>query len=476
MRQDELNAKLKYYFPDCVVNKKLSEKQEIIRIPRFVSENLLTKISQYENNKILFAEKLAKMIEFITNHYPESRDKDKILNKLLEKQEYEIIDEFRVEVDIKNGIKKAHIPSLNIKNAMILDFIIKNNENLLSTGIWGFAKLRYIEPICDENGNPLTVPILIESFKPFQVSNVSLEDFISKRENFTLDEWIDVIINTMGLNPSIFETDQKLILISRFIPLVENNVNILEFGPRATGKTYFYRNISFYTRIISGGQLSPAVLFYNIATKTIGEIGIKDCLVFDEISKIKFINADEMMGKLKDYMESSHFERGPKKTTSTCSLVFLGNIEVKGFIPVEDFTYVLPQFMRDSAFVDRINGIIPGWKLPKIKKPEIHLSQNYGFSSDYFSEILHELRKMDFQTELKEIVDLENVTIRDYKSIFKLLSGMLKVLFPHKKWKKDELEKIIKFCLEYREMVCEWLHKMAPGEFERKKITFKIKI
>uniref|UniRef100_A0A7C4TBJ5 Uncharacterized protein n=1 Tax=candidate division WOR-3 bacterium TaxID=2052148 RepID=A0A7C4TBJ5_UNCW3 len=205
-----------------------------------------------------------------------------------------------------------------------------------------------------------------------------------------------------------------------------------------------------------------------------GEIGIKDCMVFDEVAKIKFINADEMMGKLKDYMESSHFERGPKKTTSTCSLVFMGNVDVKGFIPVEDFTYILPEFMRDSAFVDRINGIIPGWKLPKIKKPELHLSQNYGFSTDYFSEILHELRKIDFQTELKSIVDLENVTIKDYKSVYRLLSGMMKILFPHKKWQKMELEEILTFCIGYRELVCEWLHKMAPGEFERKKITYRI--
>lgn len=474
MVEEELNAKLKYYFEDYVVNKKLSEKQEIIRIPRFISENLLTKISTYENEKAIFSEKLGKMIDFITNHLPEPRDKDKILNKLLEKQEYEIIDEFRVEVDIKKGIKKAHIPSLNIRKAMIHDSIINENENLLSTGIWGFAKLRYTDPILDEKENPITDPVLIESFKPFQVSNIDIKDFFSKRDNFTLEEWIDIIINTVGLNPKIFDREQKLILISRFLPLIENNVSMLEFGPRATGKTYFYRNISFYTRIISGGHLSPAVLFYNIATKTVGEIGIKDCMVFDEVAKIRFIHADEMMGKLKDYMESSHFERGPKKTTATCSMVFMGNIDVKGFIPIEDFTYVLPEFMRDSAFVDRINGIIPGWKLPKIKKPEKHLSQDYGFSSDYFSEILHELRKMDFQTELKRIINLENVTIRDYKSIFKMLNGMLKILFPNKNWKENELKEIVEFCIRYREMICEWLQKLAPGEFERKKITYKI--
>lgn len=286
---------------------------------------------------------------------------------------------------------------------------------------------------------------------------------------------MNVLINTAGLNPDVFDEKQKLIMISRFISLVEGNVNLMEFGPRATGKTFFFRNISFYTRIISGGQVSPAVLFYNIGSRTMGEIGMKDAIVFDEVAKIRFANSDEMMGKLKDYMESAHFERGPKKSTSTCSLNLVGNIDVKGFIPIEDFTYVLPDFMRDSAFIDRINGLIPGWQLPKIRKPEAHLSQNYGFSVDYFSEVLHELRKMDFQSEITKRIDLENVTIRDYKSIMKTTSGMLKILFPNRKFSQEEFTRILTFCIEYRQSIADWLQKLAPGEFEKKKIEFKIK-
>ena len=472
--QDELNAKLKYHYGGCVVNKKLSQRQEITRLPRFVSEFLLTKLSEYEDDQEKFSQELTKIIEFIEEHYPEPRDKDKILNKLLEQQSYVLIDEFRVEVDIKNGIKKAHIPSLNIRDAMILDSILKENENLLSTGIWGLGVLRYAKPIVDDFGNKLTSPVLIENFKPFQAPNVNLKEFAEKREQFSLEEWIDVLINTIGLNPEVFNERQKLILISRFVPIVEPNAHLMEFGPRASGKTYFYRNISSYTRIISGGRVSPAVLFYNIATRTLGEIGIKDCIVFDEVSKIGFANADEMMGKLKDFMESGHFERGPKKATSLCSLVFMGNIDVKGFVPVEDFTYVLPEFMRDSAFIDRISGLVPGWELPKIKKPEIHLSQNYGFSTDYFSELLHELRRRDFQTELTRKISLENVTIRDYRGIFKLLSGMIKVLFPHRKFSDDELRKVLNLCIEYRQSIAEWLHKLAPGEFERKTISYQL--
>jgi ATP-dependent Lon protease len=171
---------------------------------------------------------------------------------------------------------------------MISDKVVEENEQLLSTGVWGIASLKYSEPIMNEKEKTITLPVFIEEFKPFHVANINVNEFIEKKEHFTLDEWIDVLINTIGLNPEVYTQKQKIILISRFIPLVKNNVNLMEFGPRATGKTYFYRNISFYTRIISGGQVTPAQLFYNIARRTIGEIGMKDCIVFDEVSKVTF--------------------------------------------------------------------------------------------------------------------------------------------------------------------------------------------
>jgi ATP-dependent Lon protease len=247
----------------------------------------------------------------------------------------------------------------------------------------------------------------------------------------------------------------------------------MEFGPRATGKTYFYRNISFYTRIISGGQVTPAQLFYNISRRTVGEIGIKDCIVFDEVSKINFPSSEDMVGKLKDYMESGHFERGPKKATSLCSLVFMGNIEVSGYVPVEDINYILPLPLRnDTAFIDRIHGIIPGWELPKIGKSEIGLSKNYGFSIDYFSEILHELRKIDFGPLIRSKVKLENVTIRDEKGIVRIASGLAKILFPNKKISNEELATIMNLAVRLRQIVADLLHKISPGEYERKKIEW----
>jgi len=474
VKQDELNAKLRYYFPGYVVNKGLSSREDIRRVPKFVSEHLLTQISE-ESDPIVFSEKLMKVIELVNTLYPEPKDKDKILDRIIIKRlPCKIIDEIKVEVDEKHEIRKAIIPSLNLTNVMISDKVVEENEQLLSTGIWGIASLKYSEPIVDEKGKPITLPVFIEAFKPFHVANIDLKEFIEKRDHFTLDEWIDVLINTIGLNPEVYTPRQKLILISRFISLVENNVNLMEFGPRATGKTYFYRNISFYTRIISGGQVTPAQLFYNIARRTIGEIGMKDCIVFDEVSKVTFPRPEEMMGKLKDYMVDGHFERGPKKATSLCSLVFMGNIEVSGYVPIEDVNYVLPDCMRnDTAFIDRIHGIIPGWEIPKIKKSEVHLSKNYGFSVDYFSEILHELRKLDFTPLIRSMVELNKVTIRDEIGIYRIASGLAKILFPNKEFNKRELALIMDFTVDIRQKVADLLHKMAPGEFEKKKIEWK---
>ena len=474
VRQDELNAKLRYYFPGYVVNKGLSSREDIRRVPKFVSEHLLTQISE-ESDPLVFSEKLMKVIELVNTLYPEPKDRDRILDRIvIKKLPCKIIDEIKVEVDEKHEIRKAIIPSLNLTNIMISDKVVEENEQLLSTGIWGLASLKYSEPIVDEKGKPITLPVFVDEFKPFHVANIDLKEFIEKREYFTLDEWIDVLINTIGLNPEVYNQKQKLILISRFIPLVENNVNLMEFGPRATGKTYFYRNISFYTRIISGGQVTPAQLFYNIARRTIGEIGMKDCIVFDEVSKVTFPHPEEMMGKLKDYMVDGHFERGPKKATSLCSLVFMGNIEVSGYVPIKDVNYVLPDCMRnDTAFIDRIHGIIPGWEIPKIKKSEVHLSKNYGFSVDYFSEILHELRKLDFTPLIRSMVELNKVTIRDEIGIYRTASGLAKILFPNKEFGKDELALVMNFAVEIRQKVADLLNKMAPGEFEKKKIEWR---
>jgi ATP-dependent Lon protease len=253
-----------------------------------------------------------------------------------------------------------------------------------------------------------------------------------------------------------------------------------EFGPRQTGKTYLYRNLSNYVRIISGGNITPAALFYNLRTRTPGELAVKDAVVFDEVSKVKFSNPDEMMGKLKDYMESGHYERGTKKVVSDSSLVFMGNVAVEmvseGYIPIEDLTYVLPDAMRDSAFIDRIHGLIPGWELPKISQSKYHLSKEYGIASDYYAEALHAMRKETLTPLVSKHLELsDNFKIRDEKSVKRLLSGLIKLLSPDGAFDTQELRTITEIAIEYRQRVRDWLHKIAPGEFPKEKLSVAVK-
>jgi len=261
---------------------------------------------------------------------------------------------------------------------------------------------------------------------------------------------------------------------------VEGNVNLAEFGPRQTGKTFLYRNLSNYVRIIAGGSISPAMLFYNLRTKAPGELAMKDVVVFDEVSKVRFPNPDEMVAKLKDYMESGFYERGDKKVTSDASIVLMGNVSVEqyggAYLPIEDLTYVLPEPMRDSAFIDRIHGLIPGWELPKISQSRYHLAKGYGIASDYFSEALHSMRKESLSRLVSEHVEFsENFKIRDEKAVKRISSGLIKLLFPNKEFSPPELSKILNLALEYRQSIRDWLHKIAPGEFLKEELKIKIR-
>jgi len=263
------------------------------------------------------------------------------------------------------------------------------------------------------------------------------------------------------------------------IPYIEANVNLFELGPKNTGKSFLPRNISYYNRLISGGKISPATMFFHGIFRTIGEIGIRDCVLLDEVSRIEFNDPAEMMGKLKDYMENCEFERGQlKRARSTCSLMFMGNIEVQGKLPATEFSDVLPSSMLDAAFIDRINGLIPGWEFPKIGKRDVHISKGYGLGLIYFCEILHQFRKENYQLQIEKnnelFSNIDSPNIRDEKSVNKIASGMLKLLCPHENYSKIALKKCLDIAVEYRNNTIKWLHELAPGEDPLKKLSYKI--
>jgi len=467
----ELYNKVRRYFGDYAVDKRLAYELELAKLPRYVAEYLISEFigrgSSWE----------AELRKFVRNHYYEPEEKEVVKHRLVVDGVVRIIDELRVVVDIESGTHVGVIQSLDIWAEIPVD-IVERNRATLVTGMWGLVTLRRLNEVKEVFGRPIGA--LVADFYPFQSPDTDPKILEEARQYFTLDEWVEVLINTIGLDPSVYNPRQRMVLLSRLVPVVEGNVNMAEFGPRQTGKTYLYRNVSNYVRIISGGTISPATLFYNLRTRAPGELAVKDLVVFDEVSKVRFPNPDEMMGKLKDYMESGVFERGDKKVPSDSSLMFMGNIAVEmgpeGYVPVEDLTYVLPQPMRDSAFIDRIYGLIPGWELPKISQAKYHLSKGYGIASDYFAEALHSMRKETLTGMISKHLELsENFKIRDERSVKKIASSLVKLLFPNKTFDMSELRRVVEVAVEYRQRVRDWLHKIDPGEFPKERLVAMVR-
>ncbi len=467
----DLSNKVRKYFGEYAVDKKLAYELELAKLPRYVAEYL---ISEFKLEGSGWEEKLR---NFVRQHYYEPEEKEVVKHRLITDGSVSIIDELRVVVDVETDTHVGIIQSHDIL-AEVPVSIVERNEATLVTGMWGMIKLTKLTPIKYVFGQP--VGAIVEKFTPFQAPDTDPKMLAEARGHFSFEEWIDVLINTIGLEPRVYNQRQKLVLLTRLIPIVEGNTNMAEFGPRQTGKTYLYRNLSNYVRIISGGNISPATLFYNLRTRTPGELAVKDTVVFDEISKVRFSNPDEMMGKLKDYMESGHYERGIKKVVSDASLAFMGNVAVEsdseGYIPIEDLTYVLPEAMRDSAFIDRIHGLIPGWELPKISQSKYHLAKEYGIASDYFAETLHKMRKETLTSLVSKHIELsDNFTIRDEKSVKRVASGLIKLLFPDGTFDTYELRSVIDIAVDYRQRVRDWLHKIAPGEFPKETLSVRVK-
>ena len=458
-----LDEKIKAVFGELAVDKRLARMHEVARLPRFISEYLISRYSDPEELSRVIAE-----------YYPDPSEKDRVLNRLMVEGHIKLIDEFKVDVDLKRSIYKLHIPCLQIYDALAHEGVVKTYERILS-GIWGIGMLEYRPDILEDAPVSLT-PVVLIDFTPFQVYNIDVGAFIDARYSFSFWEWADVLIQSMGLNPDMYDRRRKLLLLLRLAPLVEGNVNLLELGPRATGKTYLYRNISYYTRIYAGGTISPARLFFDARLRVLGDIGTRDVVVFDEISRIRF-RSPEVVAKLKDYMVDGHFERAMlKRAHSDCSLVFLGNLDSSEYGYLGVISDYLPEFMRDTAFLDRIHGILPGWELPKIMMSGEHLASGYGIASDYLSEIFHKLRRVGFETLVEQHFELTgSYTIRDERGVRKLLAGMLKLLFPHGEFDRDELKGVADLAVELRQRIAGLLTSLSPAEYPPKSLGIRVR-
>lgn len=461
------SSKVRQVFGDAAVDKRLARQVGVSRVPAFITEYLLSRLCQGDDSECV--EKAARLIAEL---HPEPGDRERFLGILKERGEVKILDEFRVRVDLKRNLYLLQIPSLSINDALVDSTLPRTYERIFS-GLWGIGLLRYT-PSSEQGKRAVKVtPVTLVDFEPFQTEIVDVRSFAEAREEFTTEEWVDLLITSIGLNPAMYSFEQKVLLLARLIPLVEPNVNTLELGPRATGKTYVYRNLTYYSRIYAGGVVTPARLFFDARLSVPGDLAVNDVVVFDEVSKVKFSSADEIASKLKDYMVDGFFERGAlKRAHSTCSLVFLGNIDLEATGDVSSALSYLPSFMRDTAFLDRIHGFIPGWELPKIMESSRHLAVGYGLASDYLAEVMHRLRSESFDSVVQDHVELAGqYTIRDEKAVRKLIAGTVKLLYPNGAIERSVLQRVVNLVVDLRNNVVKLLTALSPSEYPAKKLS-----
>jgi ATP-dependent Lon protease len=324
-------------------------------------------------------------------------------------------------------------------------------------------------------------PFYIREFTALQYTRLNLDDFVEKRSSFTDDEWLDLLVQSIGFNPARFEQRTKMLMLLRLVPFVESNFNLIELGPRETGKTYTFRNTSNRGFVVSGGKATPATLFYNKASRKLGVIGLKHLVFFDEIANTRFDDAEASISVLKDYMQTGKFSRGDQEFSSSCSVILGGNIETNLELRQPESHYshlfqVLPVELQDPAFLDRIHVYLPGWEIPKIR-PE-NYAMGYGLLTDYMAEIFAELRRRNFQTHVNASVDMGNMTGRNQDAIKKTTAGLLKLLYPHHgpdTIAREEIAPLVDMAVEMRRRVTDQLAKMLPAEFTGVEYKFELR-
>lgn len=459
---DELNVKLNKYFPGKVVRKDLTKKiKEGANVPVYVLEYLLGMYCA-TNDERAINDGVENVKRILADNFVRPDEAEKIKSKIKEKGIYTIIDKISVRLNERLDIYQAEFSNLGIKDALISEEYIKKYEKLLVGGIWCIVKVSYSYDDQDRHKSPF----IISSLDPIQLPNMDLKGLFEERKHFNKDEWIDVLIRSMGIEPTHLQNNQKWHFIERAVPLVENNYNLCELGPRGTGKSHIYKEISPNSILVSGGQTTVANLFYNMSQKKIGLVGMWDCVAFDEVAGIHFKDKDGIQ-IMKDYMASGSFARGKEEKNANASMVFVGNINqsVEVLLKTSNlFEPFPPEMATDSAFFDRMHYYLPGWEIPKMR-PEL-ITDEFGFITDYLSEFFREMRKRTFSDALDKYFKLgNNLNQRDVIAVRKTVSGLIKLLYPNGEYTKDELKEILEYALVGRRRVKEQLKKIGGMEF-----------
>ena len=458
-----IKDKLRQNFAGKIVRKDLTKKiKEGANIPVYVLEFLLGQYCSSDDPELI--EKGVESVKHIlADNFVRPDEAQKILSQLRQRGNYTVIDRITVKLDIKKDAYFAEFSNLGLRDVPIEEDYPAKFDRLLCGGIWCIIQLNY--EFDDEDYRSVN-PIQIAKLTPIQMPHIDIEELKAGRKAFSQEEWLDVMLRSTGMEPDALTEREKWLLLARMLPLVENNFNMCELGPRSTGKSHLYKEISPNSILVSGGQTTVANLFYNMGSKTVGLVGMWDCVAFDEVAGIKFRDKDGVQ-IMKDYMASGSFARGKEEKAASASMVFVGNINQSVDVLLKTsslFDPFPPEMGQDTAFLDRMHCYIPGWEVPKFR-PE-HFTDDYGFITDYLAEFLRELRKEQFSDALDRFFRLgKNLNQRDTIAVRRIVSGMVKLLYPDGDFTKEQLEEILRFALEMRRRVKEQLKKLGGMEF-----------
>ena len=465
--------KAKDYYGEIVINKGLFRQAGFgsRALPAYVGEWIL---SHYmADQEELTAEIRNNVAKFVAKYLPAKGQKEEWKNRLLNQEPVNLLDHYTVSINLKTGQRHLNSPFFDIKDAYITEHLVDDNEFLLTSGVWGVGELFYIPPDTEKGKGQ----VWMRDFKPFQIARIDLDYFIECRQYFSIEEWIDLLVSSMGFSPVVNDDYQKMLLLTRMLPLVEPRINLVELAPKGTGKSFVFDHLSRYARVIGGGKVTPAALFHNNQSHEPGLVTRYDVVVLDEVQSVRGDSAGEVSAMLKVYLESGKFSRGKTEATAESGFVMLANISLdERRIPIhleKGIFKEFPNFLQETAFIDRLHGIIPGWYLPRVSQdtPSIYL----GFKGDLFAEILHSLRK-----DLK-YVDYVNVKmhlsgcddLRDKKAIIRTATAYLKIFFPNLEVSNEEFKKYcVKPAIELRQKIRDELWKM---DREYEKVDIKVK-
>ena len=480
-RREIIKQKLRQNFDGRIVRKDLTKKiKEGANVPVYVLEFLLGQYCSSDDPEII-EQGVENVKHILADNFVRPDEAQKILSVLRQRGSYTVIDKITVSLNIRYDMYEAEFSNLGLKNIPISEEYPTKYDRLLCGGIWCIVQLDYetenefAPEIISASGDYIqsrkkrqkdATPISIRKLTPIQMPHVDIEELKQGRKVFTKEEWMDVMLRSIGMEPDTLTEREKWLIITLMIPLVENNFNLCELGPRSTGKSHLYKEISPNSILVSGGQTTVANLFYNMGRKTVGLVGLWDCVAFDEVAGIHFKDKDGIQ-IMKDYMASGSFARGKEEKAASASMVFVGNINQSVDVLLKTsslFDPFPPEMGTDTAFLDRIHCYIPGWEIPKFR-PE-HFTDDYGFITDYLAEFLRELRKEQYGDTLDKYFRLgKNLNQRDTIAVRKMVGGFVKLLYPDGEFTKEQLEEILQISLEMRRRVKEQLKKLGGMEF-----------